>query len=284
MPSQGRRIPKRGADAAGEVVALGSALDDRRLELLGRRLLIVALLELGAVTEVDAQIRMYSAAAEVIREPLYRWYVPLWRGTRALMAGRVDDSTALCAEAASLGADADSVNAVMLTLTQQWVRLRVEGRLAEAARLMDEHATAVFGELAGTYAVGRRGAGSTPATSRRPGGYCTSSPATSPVSPRMRSGFRPWRSWPRWLPDSAIGRAPSFSTPPWRPSMPGWWSKASGRPCTGHSAPTAAPLALLLGRHDEARSLAAAAAEAAERMGARRGAPTKRRHISDHGD
>ena len=139
--------------AAAEVVAIGVGLGDRRLELLGRRLLIAALLELGEMAEVDAQIGMFSASADAIREPLYRWYVPLWRGMRALMAGRVEECAVLCAEAEVLGAMADSVNATMLTLTQRWVRLRVEGRLTEAAELIDEKALEVFGELAGTYVL-----------------------------------------------------------------------------------------------------------------------------------
>ncbi|HVT77271.1 MAG TPA: AAA family ATPase [Acidimicrobiales bacterium] len=141
-------------DAASEVVALGQELGDRRLELLGRRVVVVALLELGAVTEADAQIRAFAAAADALREPLYRWYVPLWRGMRALMAGRIEESARWCAEAAAIGEDAGSTNAVMLTLTQQWVRLRVAGRFGAAAQLMDEHAISVFGALAGTYAVG----------------------------------------------------------------------------------------------------------------------------------
>jgi hypothetical protein len=50
--------------------------------LLGRRLLVVALLELGEMVEADAQIRAFSATADALREPLYRWYVPLWRGVQ----------------------------------------------------------------------------------------------------------------------------------------------------------------------------------------------------------
>ena len=140
-------------DAAAEVVSLGVRAGERRLELLGRRLLLVALLELGEIADVDAQIRAFSAAADTIREPLYRWYVPLWRGMRALMAGRIEESAASCDEAEAVGALAHSANAAMLVMTQRWVRLRVEGRLAEAAQLIDEKGFELFGELAGSYAV-----------------------------------------------------------------------------------------------------------------------------------
>jgi AAA ATPase domain len=139
-------------EAATEVVSIAVRVGDRRLELLGRRLLLAALLELGEIAEVDAQIRAFSSGADAIREPLYRWYVPLWRGMRALMAGRVEESSGWCDEAEAVGALAHSANASMLVLTQRWVRLRVEGRVAEAARLIDE-GLEVFGELAGSYAV-----------------------------------------------------------------------------------------------------------------------------------
>ena len=129
-------------------------LGERRLELLGRRVLLAALLELGEIAEVDAQIRAFSTAAEAIREPLYRWYVPLWRGMRAMMAGRIEESAACCDEAESVGALAHSgkrgdarVHPALGPVA------RSEGRLAEAAQLIDDHCFELFGELAGTYVV-----------------------------------------------------------------------------------------------------------------------------------
>jgi hypothetical protein len=132
-------------DAAEEVVALGLSLRDRRLELLGRRLLIVALLELGEIGGVDDEIRSFAAAADALREPLYRWYVPLWRGMRALMAGDLAESARLCDEAEALGKLAHSHNAAMLTFTQRWVRQRVAGDLAAAGRFLDGEGREVLG-------------------------------------------------------------------------------------------------------------------------------------------
>ena len=60
---------------------------DPHLELLGRRLRLVALLEVGDVGEVDTEIRRFAHVAEPLRQPLYLWYVPLWRGMRSLMRG-----------------------------------------------------------------------------------------------------------------------------------------------------------------------------------------------------
>lgn len=253
-------------DAAAEVVALGVGLGERRLELLGRRLLIAALLELGEMADVDAQIGMFSASADAIREPLYRWYVPLWRGMRALMSGRVEESTALCAEADTLGAMAGSVNAAMLTLTQRWVRLRVEGRLTEAAELLDDYALEVFGELAGTLAVS--------ALSRLQLGDADG------ARTRLREMVADLDRIPldaEWLPtmaqlaELAVALGDRQSAAVLDAAMAPFDDRivveGIGAAVCGTLGAYRAPLALLLGRAEQSRELAAAAAAAAQRIG-----------------
>jgi tetratricopeptide (TPR) repeat protein len=129
---------ERRLDESAEVVRLGLAAGDRRLELLGRRLRVVALLEVGDTGAVDEEVERFALAADRLRQPLYRWYVPLWRGMRALMRGEADAATRHGDEAAELGAQAGSDNAVALTFTQWWVRQRYAGRFAEAGRAMAE--------------------------------------------------------------------------------------------------------------------------------------------------
>ncbi len=72
--------------------------------------------------------------ADAIRQPLYAWYVPLWRGMRALMDGRFDDAATLCAEAEAIGVSAHSENAAMLTVSQQLWWLMHAGLPDEAYR------------------------------------------------------------------------------------------------------------------------------------------------------
>jgi len=67
----------------------------------------------------------YRIAAETLRHPLYVWYVPLWRGMRALAGGRFDECRAALAEAAAIGERAASGNSTMLVQTQLWC-LRTE--------------------------------------------------------------------------------------------------------------------------------------------------------------
>ena len=123
---------------ATEVVRLAQSARDRPLELLGRRLRLVALLETGEIGEVDLEVERFAQVAEQLRQPLYRWYVPLWRGMRDLMRREIGAAARQCAIAEQLGALAHSDNARVLTFAQQWVRLRYEGRFAEAGRMIAE--------------------------------------------------------------------------------------------------------------------------------------------------
>ncbi|MEV6975882.1 AAA family ATPase, partial [Kitasatospora sp. NPDC093806] len=125
---------------AEEIVALARSLPepDRELELLGRRLRLVALLELGRLADVDAEIRAYQAGARALDRPLYSWYVPLWRGMRALLEWRVEDCRAALAETEALGRRADSANAAVLAATQRWCLLAESGGPPEeVAALLD---------------------------------------------------------------------------------------------------------------------------------------------------
>lgn len=138
---------------AREVIALAPAPgDDPHLELLGRRLLVVALLEQGRLAEADVEIDAFERVADRLREPLYRWYVPLWRGMRALTRGELEESSAWCKEAAEIGARAHSDNAAMLTAQQKWLRLRALGRFTDASRLLED-AFAPYFEQAGGIAI-----------------------------------------------------------------------------------------------------------------------------------
>jgi len=115
---------------ATEIIDLADRLRDPVLGLLGRRLRLVALLETGAIADWGADVLAYRAAAEALRHPLYAWYVPLWRGMRALAAGRFDECRAALAEAAAIGERAASGNAFMLVQTQLWCLRAEEGDTA----------------------------------------------------------------------------------------------------------------------------------------------------------
>jgi tetratricopeptide (TPR) repeat protein len=125
-------------EAATEIIALSHARGDAAGELLGRRLRVVALGELGRWREFDADVDAFERLADTIRQPLYAWYAPLWRGMRALMEGRTDDADMLCGRAEVIGELAHSENAAMLTVSQRLLWLMSTGRADECfARTMD---------------------------------------------------------------------------------------------------------------------------------------------------
>jgi hypothetical protein len=125
-------------DAATEIVTVARRLRNPLLVLLGRRLRLVALLETGQLAEADAEIVAYRAVAETVRHPLYLWYVPLWRGMRALAEHRFDDCRAALAEVNDLGRRAGSENAALLAATQRWLLCAESGDRAGLAAMFAE--------------------------------------------------------------------------------------------------------------------------------------------------
>ncbi|MER5638973.1 AAA family ATPase [Kitasatospora sp. NPDC002227] len=114
---------ERRREWAEEIVRLARSLPEPSLELLGRRLRLVALMELGEAAEADREVLAYGATEHALRQPLYSWYVPLWQGMRALLEGRFADCERRLAEVAELGRRAGSGNAELLGSTQRWCLL-----------------------------------------------------------------------------------------------------------------------------------------------------------------
>ena len=111
---------------------------DGPLELLGRRLRFVARLEHGDVDGVEAEVGAFARRAEAVGNPLYSWYVPLWRGQAALTVGDVDTAERLVDEAEMLGRAAGSTNGPMLASVLRLVALWQRGEYAGAVeRLAD---------------------------------------------------------------------------------------------------------------------------------------------------
>lgn len=117
---------------ASEIIELALAERDRHRELLGRRLRVVALLELGDIAAFDGEVDAFARTAALLRRPLYDWYVPLWRGARALMAGDFDTVEALLGQVEGIGAVAGSDNARLLAAVQRWWLLTDRGQPGEA--------------------------------------------------------------------------------------------------------------------------------------------------------
>jgi hypothetical protein len=130
-----------------EIIELAEVAADGGLELLGRRLRFVALLEAGDVPAAIAEMSAFARRAAEVGNPLYSWYVPLWRGMWALAAGDVATAEEAAAEAAHIGERAGSENAPMLATVLRAELAHEAGRVDQMAALLDE-VTGVMGELA----------------------------------------------------------------------------------------------------------------------------------------
>ena len=99
---------------AERMLAVSQRLGDAEGELLAHRFRLVALLEDGRFAEAELEAAAFERVATTTREPAHTWYPSLWRGMRALLAGRVADADAHCDEVERLGAAAQSGNAAVL--------------------------------------------------------------------------------------------------------------------------------------------------------------------------
>jgi len=104
-------------DNADAIVELALAAGDRMMELLGYRFRIVADLEVGDLGAVDRSIAAFSALADQLRQPLVSWYVPLFRGMRALLGGDLGAAERHHGEVAAAANATGSHNAEMLAVT-----------------------------------------------------------------------------------------------------------------------------------------------------------------------
>jgi AAA ATPase domain len=121
-------------DWAGEIVTTAVAHRSPALELLGRRVRLVALLEAGDISAADGEVRAYAVTAASVRQPLYSWYVPLWQAMLALSEGRIGDCEAHLADAERLGRGSGSGNAEPLLGTLCWC---IAAELGDRERLAE---------------------------------------------------------------------------------------------------------------------------------------------------
>jgi DNA-binding SARP family transcriptional activator len=119
---------------AGDMIAAAEAAGDREAVLQGRNWRVVDLLELGRVRDAAAEIDAYEALADAVALPHFRWYVPLWRGTLALLAGRWAEARQLAERALAVGNQADDPNAPLFLGIQRHHSLYTQRRIGELDR------------------------------------------------------------------------------------------------------------------------------------------------------
>jgi tetratricopeptide (TPR) repeat protein len=111
--------PAAGAARCG-VESCAVCLCDPEFALLGLRLRIVASLETGDIDSVNRDIDAYARLAEHLRQPLYLWYVPLFKGMRAMLRGKLDDAEGYLDEATAIALRTSGGHAALLTGVQRF--------------------------------------------------------------------------------------------------------------------------------------------------------------------
>jgi tetratricopeptide (TPR) repeat protein len=135
-------LPQR-TEVANELLALALARHDRQIELEGLRMRIAIWLEVGNMPAADHDIDAFDRAAHALRQRRWLWWVPVFRGTRALMCGRFDEAVRLAHEAMASGQRAEQHDAAP-NVGSQLLGLRVLKGDLDAQEIRS--ALAVFGK------------------------------------------------------------------------------------------------------------------------------------------
>lgn len=104
----------RRLEASEEMLGAALRAGDPDLELLARRLRIVALMESGDLPRSWREIDAFNVAADALHQPVFRWFGRLVLGMRAHFEGDLELAERHAGEALELGRAAGSSNATML--------------------------------------------------------------------------------------------------------------------------------------------------------------------------
>ncbi len=115
-----------------EMIAAAEAAGDRESVLQAHNWRVVDLWELARMDELRREIDTYERLADDLGLPHYRWYVPLWRGSLAILAARWDEARTLTAQAEALGRRAADPNAPLHVGIQRDFWLGTQFRVPEA--------------------------------------------------------------------------------------------------------------------------------------------------------
>ena len=119
------------AHIANEIVRLADSVDDRERAVQGRHYRLIALMELGDLESVDAEVAAMALLADELRQPAQLWYVAATRANLALLTGRLDDAETLISRALELGRHAMNQDATLSSRLQLFLLRREQGRLDE---------------------------------------------------------------------------------------------------------------------------------------------------------
>ena len=135
--------PEERLAIADEIVALAEQVADGEREVEARNYRTIAQMELGRMTEVEAELEVAAHRAEALRQPAQMWMTAAIRAVVALFKGRFDEAEALIGGALALGERAQRRDAVLSHRLQLFLLWRETKRVVEIDELM-ERAVAEF--------------------------------------------------------------------------------------------------------------------------------------------
>ena len=117
---------------ASEMLEVAQQAGDRESALQARNFRVYDLLEAGDVGGFDQEVEAYAALCHEFPLPVFRWYVPLWRATRATISGDFDTAARFASRAREQGRQAGDANAELFWRLQAGTLMLVQHRFGEA--------------------------------------------------------------------------------------------------------------------------------------------------------
>ncbi|MDP9300081.1 MAG: AAA family ATPase [Actinomycetota bacterium] len=116
---------------ASEIIQLSDEVGDKERAAQGHDYRFCALMELGDIAAVDAELEVVTRLAEELRQPAQRWIATQTHAMRALLDGRFEEAEELIHEALEVGRGAQGWDAGVTFTLQMFVLCREQGRLQE---------------------------------------------------------------------------------------------------------------------------------------------------------
>ena len=133
------RLAERLATAA-EMLELATQAGDRESALQARNFRVGDVLESGNLSGFDRELDAYAAVCHQTPLPAFRWYVPLWRATRATIDGDFAEAERLAERARTMGREAGDDNAEHFWRIQTGTLLLLRGNFDGDTGWIEDHA------------------------------------------------------------------------------------------------------------------------------------------------
>jgi DNA-binding SARP family transcriptional activator len=125
---------------ADEMLELAERAGDRESALQARNFRVTDTLEAGDMAGFERELEAYAAACHRHPLPVFRWYVPLWRATRATINGTLEEAARLADRARVEGRQASDQNAELFWRIQTGTLLLIQQRFDVDVGWIEDHA------------------------------------------------------------------------------------------------------------------------------------------------